>query len=203
MFLPDSLRKTFSSTVVLGVLGLSAACRQDMHNQPKYKPLAGTTFFGDGRASRPTIADTVARGQLRIDEARYTGKTAGKDVTAIPIRITTADVERGKDRFEIYCSPCHGRLGDGRGMIVLRGLRQPPSYHDERLVNAPIGHFFDVMTNGYGSMYSYASRVAVDDRWRIAAYIRALQLSQNAPADMAQKAEAQAASSTKTAGGLN
>jgi mono/diheme cytochrome c family protein len=166
-------------------MALSAtACRQDMHNQPKYKPLAETDFFGDRRASRPTIDDTVARGQLHLDEARFTGKQNGKDVTAIPIQITQADVERGHDRFEIYCTPCHGRLGDGQGMIVQRGLRQPPSYHDERLVSAPIGHFFDVMTNGYGAMYSYASRVSVDDRWRIAAYIRALQLSQNAPAEL-------------------
>lgn len=175
--------------ILLGALAFAAVltatgCRQDMHNQPKYKPLAATDFFGDRRAARPTIADTVARGQLRIDQARYTGKLNGKDVTAIPIQITREDLDRGHDRFEIYCSPCHGRLGDGQGMIVKRGLRQPPSYHDERLVTAPIGHFFDVMTNGYGAMYSYASRVAVDDRWRIAAYIRALQLSQNAPADV-------------------
>lgn len=185
------LRRSLSVALAAGALSLASACRQDMHNQPKYKPLAATDFFGDGRASRPTIADTVARGQLRIDEARYTGKLNGKDVTAIPIQITRADVERGKDRFDIYCTPCHGRLGDGRGMIVLRGLRQPPSYHDERLVNAPIGHFFDVMTNGYGAMYSYASRVATDDRWRIAAYIRALQLSQNAPPDLAARAALQ------------
>ncbi len=179
----------FQRRAILGAFALAAmlsasACRQDMHNQPKYKPLAATDFFGDRRASRPTIPDTVARGQLHLDEARYTGKLNGKDVTAIPIQITREDLDRGHDRFEIYCTPCHGRLGDGQGMIVKRGLRQPPSYHDERLVNAPVGHFFDVMTNGYGAMYSYASRVAVDDRWRIAAYIRALQLSQNAPADL-------------------
>ena len=179
----------FRHRAIFGAVALAAmlcatACRQDMHNQPKYKPLAATDFFGDRRAARPTIADTVARGQLRIDQARYTGKADGKDVTAIPIQITREDLDRGHDRFEIYCSPCHGRLGDGQGMIVKRGLRQPPSYHDERLVNAPIGHFFDVMTNGYGAMYPYASRVAVDDRWRIAAYIRALQLSQNAPPEL-------------------
>ena len=176
--------RAISGAVLMAAILSATACRQDMHNQPKYKPLAATDFFGDRRASRPTIADTVARGQLRIDEARFTGKLNGKDVTAIPIQITRDDLERGHDRFEIYCTPCHGRLGDGQGMIVKRGLRQPPSYHDERLVTAPIGHFFDVMTNGYGAMYSYASRVAVDDRWRIAAYIRALQLSQNAPAEL-------------------
>lgn len=157
-----------------------------MHNQPKYKPFAATTFFDDGRSERPTIDDTVARGQLHLNAARYTGKVDGKDINFFPIQITHADLERGQERFNIYCSPCHGRLGNGHGMIVARGLRQPPSYHDPRLVNAPVGHFFDVMTNGYGAMYSYASRVAVDDRWRIAAYIRALQLSQNAPANLAQ-----------------
>jgi mono/diheme cytochrome c family protein len=169
------------------------ACRQDMHNQPRYKPYAVTNFFGDGRSERPTIEDTVARGQLHLDDARYTGKQNGKDIDYFPIQITAADVTRGQERFDIYCSPCHGRLGDGRGMIVLRGFRPPPTYHDPRLVNAPVGHFFDVMTNGYGAMFSYASRVPVDDRWRIAAYIRALQLSQNAPPDLAQPANAPAA----------
>ena len=195
------LRKSAPISLLIGAFVITSACRQDMHNQPKYKPLAGTDFFGDGRASRPTIKDTVARGQLRVDEARYTGKVAGKDVTAIPIQITVADVERGKDRFEIYCTPCHGRLGDGHGMIVLRGLRQPPSYHDERLIKAPIGHFFDVITNGYGSMYPYNARVAADDRWRIAAYIRTLQISQNAPPELAEKAAAVAAATAKPVGG--
>jgi mono/diheme cytochrome c family protein len=165
----------------------SSACRNDMHDQPRYKPLAATDFFGDGRAARPAIEDTVARGQLRLDSARFTGKVNGKDIDYMPIQITKADLLRGQERFNIYCSPCHGRLGNGHGMIVTRGLRQPPSYHDQRLIDAPIGHFFDVMTNGYGAMYSYASRVAVDDRWRIAAYIRALQTSQNAPPDLAAR----------------
>ena len=171
--------------VVLGTL-CASACRNDMHNQPRYKPFAATNFFGDGRSERPTIEDTVARGQLHIDEARYTGKQNGKDITSFPIQITEADIQRGRERFNIYCSPCHGLAGNGHGMVVSRGLRQPPSYYDQRLKDAPVGHFFDVMTNGYGAMYSYASRVAVDDRWRIAAYIRALQLSQNAPANVAQ-----------------
>jgi hypothetical protein len=181
------------STTVYGTVALGlmlTACRQDMHNQPRYKPLAPTAFFDDGRSARPAIEDTVARGQLRLDQARYTGKVNGQDVDSIPIQITRVDLERGQERFNIYCSPCHSRLGDGRGMVVQRGLRQPPSYHDQRLIDAPIGHFFDVMTNGYGAMYSYASRVAVDDRWRIAAYIRALQLSQNPPARLAQATNA-------------
>lgn len=172
--------------VLAATLGASA-CRQDMHNQPRYKTFAATNFFGDGRSERPTIPDTVARGQLHLDEARYTGKVNGKDIDYFPIQITRADLQRGQERFNIYCSPCHGRLGNGHGMVVARGLRQPPNYLDPRLVDAPVGHFFDVMTNGYGAMYSYASRVANDDRWRIAAYIRALQLSQNAPPNLAPR----------------
>jgi mono/diheme cytochrome c family protein len=180
----------------------TTACRNDMHNQPKYKPFAATNFFGDGRSERPAIEDTVARGQLHLDDARYTGKVNGKDIDYFPIQITQADLQRGQERFNIYCSPCHGRLGNGHGMVVARGLRQPPDYTDPRLVNAPVGHFFDVMTNGYGAMYSYASRVAVDDRWRIAAYIRALQTSQNAPAALAQQGmNRQPAKSKSTTGG--
>lgn len=179
-------RRKAALLAVVGAALCATACRQDMQDQPRYKPFAATDFFGDGRSARPTIDDTVARGQLHLDEARYTGKENGQDIDYFPIQITRADVARGQERFDIFCSPCHGRLGDGRGMIVMRGLRQPPNYHDPRLVNAPVGHFFDVMTNGYGAMYSYASRVPVDDRWRIAAYIRALQLSENAPPDLAQ-----------------
>jgi cytochrome c553 len=173
--------------LLLGAVIATLGCRQDMHNQPRYKAFAATDFFGDGRSERPAIADTVARGQLRIDQARYTGKIGGKDVDYFPIQITHGDILRGQERFNIYCSPCHGRLGNGHGMVVSRGLRQPPSYLDPRLIDAPVGHFFDVMTNGYGAMYSYASRVAPDDRWRIAAYIRALQLSQNAPQQVAEQ----------------
>jgi mono/diheme cytochrome c family protein len=195
MFLNSQFTRFAGFTLLCGGILLSTACRSDMHIQPRYNAYAETDFFGDGRSERPQIEDTVARGQLHLDEARYTGKVSGKDVESIPIQITKDDLLRGQERFNIYCSPCHGRAGNGQGMIVARGLRQPPSYHDERLLNAPIGHFFDVMTNGYGSMYSYASRVAVDDRWRIAAYIRALQLSQNAPADVAARYE------TKTGGG--
>jgi hypothetical protein len=174
--------------VMLGTLS-AIGCRQDMHNQPRYKPLAPTDFFGDGRSERPSIDDTVARGQLHLSDARYTGKVNGKDIDYFPIQITRGDLTRGRERFDIYCSPCHGRVGDGRGMIVLRGFKQPPSYYDPRLVTAPVGHFFDVMTNGFGAMYSYASRVPVDDRWRITAYIRALQVSQNAPPNLANAAQ--------------
>jgi mono/diheme cytochrome c family protein len=190
-------RSAFAAMPAVFLVLLLTACRNDMHNQPRYKPLAATEFFGDGRSARPTIEDTVARGQLRIDPAHFTGKVDAKEIDFIPIQITKADLVRGQERFNIYCSPCHGRLGNGHGMIVSRGLRQPPSYLDERLLKAADGHFFDVMTNGYGSMYSYASRVAVDDRWRIVAYIRTLQMSENAPPEVAaQYRETPAGAST-------
>jgi hypothetical protein len=159
---------------------LCVACRDDMHDEPRYKPLAATEFFGDGRSARPQVEDTVARGHLKTDVARYDGAVNGQQVDYFPFPITRADLERGEDRFNIYCSPCHSRLGDGNGLVVQRGFRQPPSYHIERLVKAPVGHFFDVVTNGYGAMPSYRARVPVDDRWRIIAYIRALQLSRRA-----------------------
>jgi len=157
-----------------------AGCRQDMHNQPRYKPLAATDFFGDGRSARAPVEGTVARGYLHLDKARYTGKQGDADVTEFPFPITRADLLRGQERFNIYCSPCHSRTGDGNGMVVLRSFRQAASYHTEKLIQAPVGHFFDVMTNGFGAMPSYAPRVEPDDRWRIAAYIRVLQLSENA-----------------------
>lgn len=156
------------------------ACRDDMHDQPRYKPLAASEFFSDHRSARPEVEGTIARGQLRIDEARYTGKIAGDDINEFPISITKADIERGQARFNVYCTPCHGRLGDGNGLVVMRGFRQPPSYYSQRLIDAPLGHFYDVISNGFGSMASYASRVTSDDRWRIIAYIRALQFSESA-----------------------
>jgi hypothetical protein len=155
-------------------------CRQDMHDQPRYKPLAATDFFGDRRSARPDVPGTVARGELRIDTVRYTGKANGEDALDFPFPIGRADLERGRERFNIYCSPCHGRVGDGNGMIVRRGFKRAASYHTDKLRNAPPGHFFDVITNGFGAMPSYASRIMPDDRWRITAYIRALQLSENA-----------------------
>jgi cytochrome c len=151
-----------------------------MHLQPKYEPLDPSKFFSDGRSARPAVPGTVARGELRIDERLYTGKVNGLPVDSFPFPITRKDLERGRERYNIYCSPCHDYTGSGHGMIVQRGFPPPPSYHIERLRKAPVGHFFDVMTNGYGTMFSYAARVSPKDRWRIAAYIRALQLSENA-----------------------
>jgi mono/diheme cytochrome c family protein len=179
MFSRSILARLFTATAVVAL----AACRQDMHDQPRYKPLAGTDFFGDGRSARPAIEGTVARGHLRIDTALFTGKVDGAEVDAFPFAITRADLERGQERFNIYCSPCHSRVGDGNGMVVRRGFPQAANYHTDKLRNAPVGHFYDVITNGFGAMASYAARVEPLDRWRIAAYIRVLQLSQNAKLD--------------------
>lgn len=161
--------------------GLSlASCRSDMHVQPRYNPLDGSEFFDDGRSARPEVPGTVARGHLRIDKHLYDGKVDGKEAEAFPFPITRAVLQRGRDRFNIYCSPCHGLTGEGRGMIVQRGFPPPPSYHIDRLRQAPPGHFYIVITNGFGAMYSHAARISPEDRWAIAAYIRALQLSQHA-----------------------
>jgi hypothetical protein len=176
--------------VVLSAIGMVlAGCRLDMHIQPKYLPYDPTNFFGDGRSERPPVPGTVARGQLRLDELLFTGKVNGMVANEFPFLITRADPERGRERFNIYCTPCHDYTGSGDGMIVQRGFPHPPSYHIDRLRNAPVGHFYDVMTNGFGSMYSYAARVEPTDRWRIAAYIRALQLSQHATLQDVPEAE--------------
>ena len=159
---------------------LLAGCRLDMHLQPKYLPYEPTDFFADGRSERQPVPGTVARGQLRVDELFYTGKENGVEANRFPFPITQADLERGRERYNVYCTPCHDYTGSGRGMIVQRGFPQPPSYHITRLREMPVGHFFQVMTNGFGAMYSYAARIEPADRWRIAAYIRVLQLSQNA-----------------------
>ena len=154
-----------------------------MHNQPKYIPLREATFFADQRSARPLVAGTVARGQLHDDPLLDTGKVNGADATVFPFPIDENVMARGQERFNIYCSPCHGRTGRGDGMIVQRGYRKPPSYHQDRLRAAPVGHFFDVMTNGFGAMPDYATQLSVRDRWAVAAYIRALQLSENATMD--------------------
>ena len=179
--------RRFAPTVVVALLALlaltTAGCRQDMHDQPKLKPYRSSEFFANGSGFREMPAHTVARGTLREDAALFTGKLAdGSPVTDLPVPMTKALLLRGQERYNIFCSPCHGRLGDGRGMVVQRGYKQPTSYHDERLRQAPVGYFFDVMTNGFGVMSSYAPQVPVADRWAIAAYIRALQLSQHVDA---------------------
>jgi mono/diheme cytochrome c family protein len=162
---------------VLCLLSL-AACRQQMADQPRYKPLAKSEFFGDDRSARPPVDGAVARGQLQADERFYTGKIGGKEADALPIPITREALARGRERFDIFCSTCHDRIGNGQGMIVRRGFRVPPSFHIDRLRQAPAGHFFDVMTHGFGAMPDYAEQLAPEDRWAVVAYIRALQLSQ-------------------------
>lgn len=170
---------------------LLSGCRMDMHIQPKYLPYEPSGFFADGRSERQPVPGTVARGQLRLDELLYTGKENGVVSNRFPFPITRADLERGRERFNVYCTPCHDYTGSGNGMIVQRGFPHPPSYHIQRLREAPVGHFFEVMTNGFGAMYSYAARVEPEDRWRIAAYIRVLQLSENAALPDVPEAERQ------------
>ena len=171
---------------------LAAGCRQDMHDQPKYIPLRESAFFSDARSARALVVGTVARGQLHEDAHLYTGKINGTDTAMFPFRIDSLVMARGQERFDIYCSPCHGRTGFGDGMIVRRGYRRPPSYHDDRLRKAPVGHFFDVISNGFGAMPDYAAQINVKDRWAIVAYVRALQLSEHAtvadvPADQREQ----------------
>jgi len=166
----------------LGLLAVLAllGCRQDMHDQPRFKPLAESDFYPDLRSARTPLDGTVARGQLHEDSYLYTGKFGNNPGDYMPFPVTADVLARGRERFNIYCAPCHSRLGDGNGMIVQRGFRAPPSYHTERLRKAPLGYFFDVMTNGFGAMPEYATQIPPRDRWCIVAYIRALQLSQGA-----------------------
>ena len=161
----------------------SAGCTDYMIDQHKYETYEPSTLFKNGTSARAPVPGTIARGQLNDDPARFTGKVNGKDVEEFPEPVTRALIERGRQRFQIFCTPCHGGLGDGNGIIVRRGFSKPPSFHDERLRAAPVGHFFSVVTHGYGAMTSYAARIAPDDRWAIIAYVRALQLSQHATVD--------------------
>ena len=167
-------RITLLAVAALALVG----CRQDMHDQAKYEPYEVSDFFADGRASRLPVPGTVARGWLREDPHLYRGIGAdGAFATTLPMPLSRDLVERGHERFDIFCSPCHGRTGDGQGMIVQRGFKQPASLHETRLRDMPYGYYFDVMSNGFGEMSSYASQVPVEDRWAIASYVRALQLS--------------------------
>ena len=190
-------RKTIAC--LLGILGCvtSTGCRkEDMSDQPKfYHPYRETSQFTDGTTARPIPVGTIARGHLELEKDLYTGKMVGPDgktmvdINYIPIQLTKDDLERGQQKFDIYCAVCHGKLGDGAGMIVTRGMVRPPSFvmldrtmtdREINLQRAPASHYFDVITNGYGAMYSYNDRVGVEDRWRIAAYIKTLQFSQDA-----------------------
>lgn len=177
-----------------------AACRQDMHDQPKYQPDEPSPFFADGRASRPQVAGTVARGQREDDEHFLRGRLDGELAEAFPLAIDRALLERGRERYGIFCAPCHGPVGDGDGMIVRRGMKRPPSFHVERLHAAPAGYLFDVMTRGFGTMYSYDDRVSPSDRWAIAAWIRVLQRSQRVTLDELSDEVREALMATRAAG---
>src|SRR5215471_781137 len=166
--------------VVMSAL-LVGACRQEMYDQPKYKPLAESSFFADHRTSRPIVEGTVARGWLAADSRYYEGKFGDQLVSTLPMRLTRELLARGQERYNIFCSPCHDRTGNGRGMVVRRGYQPPPSSHTERLRDAPVGHFFEVSSHGLGAMPDYAAQIPVEDRWAIAAYIKALQFSEWAP----------------------
>jgi hypothetical protein len=157
-----------------------AGCTQQMAEQPRCGPLEASTFFADERCARQPVEGTVARGYLHLDEHLYAGKVNDRPADTLPFPVTRQLLERGQERFNIYCTPCHDHLGSGQGMIVRRGFSPPPSLHIERLRLAPVGHFFDVISNGYGAMPNYGKQVSPHDRWAIVAYIRALQLSQHA-----------------------
>lgn len=185
---PPGLSARRRRAITLGITLLSAlalsACRQDMHDQPKYIPLRPSNFFGDGRSERPLIEGTVARGHLDDDNAFFTGRGPdGKFVNEFPFPVTKAVMERGQNRFNIYCAPCHDRLGNGDGKIVRRGYRHPPSYHIDRLREVPNGYIYDVISSGFGAMPDYAAQIHPADRWAIVAYLRALQLAQNGKID--------------------
>jgi len=170
----------YKRVIVFLAAVLLAACQQRMADQPRYEPLQKSEFFGDNRSARPAVEGAVARGALQNDELFYTGKIGGKEADTFPYPVTETMFRRGQERFNIYCSPCHDRTGRGEGLVVRRGYRPPPSLHIDRLRQAPAGHFFEVMTHGVGAMPDYAEQVPPEDRWAIAAYIRALQFSQQA-----------------------
>lgn len=161
----------------MAVAALSG-CRQDMHDAPRYDPLEASVLLPGGAAAQPLVDGTVARGHENADELRYTGKVGGTDANLFPFEITRADLDLGETRYNTFCAPCHAPNGDGSGMVVQRGYRQPPSLHIDRLQQAPAGQIFDRITNGFGVMPSYSPQIAVDDRWRIVAYVRVLQASQ-------------------------
>lgn len=215
----------YRSQIGIGVLAIAvslagAACRRDMQDQPKMKPYRGTSFFGDGISMRQPIQGTVPRGFLRTDTEMFTGKkpnsvsspsTAASttnpyadDTDTFPFPITKEIVQRGRERYEIFCSVCHGLTGNGDGMVVRRGFRRAASFNDDRLRQAPVGHFFDAITNGWGAMPSYASQIPVQDRWAIIAYVRALQLSQqnaNLPSPVPGSSPLPSPTSTQSTGG--
>ena len=179
----------FYRFIALALLALTGCDMLDMYDQPHKEPFEASQFFANGMSARPLVPGTVARGQLREDDAFYTGSVEGKYVEELPIPLTPELLARGRERFDIYCSMCHGLTGRGDGMIVQRGFKPPPSYHTDHLRNAPVGHFYDVITNGYRTMMPYNIQIEPRDRWAIVAYIRVLQTSQNGTLDDVPQAE--------------
>lgn len=175
---PSSLAAGALALVCLGFAGCNNTLRQDMANQPRQNPLSPTEFFADGRSERPILENTVVRGSVANDVLNVP-----KDSNVFPLPITAELLQRGQERYGIYCTPCHGLQGNGMGMAAMRGMKHPPSYHEQRLRESPNGYFYDVITNGFGAMYGYSAQIPPRDRWAIVAYVRALQLSRNAPAN--------------------
>lgn len=174
------MRKRSFITMAAVTLLLAGACRRDMQDQPKYKPLGASRFFADGRDARPTPAGTIARDELDYDDAFHTGQQNGAFLDVIPVPVDGKLLRRGRDRYDIYCSPCHGRTGDGNGMVAQRGVKIPADLHTDRLRSVPPGYIYQVIKNGYGAMGDYGDQVPVDDRWAVVAYVKALQLSRDA-----------------------
>lgn len=181
--------RTTSFLVLLLPVVLATGCHQDMYDQAKKEPLEASEFFKDGRVARPLVPGTIARGHLETDTPMFTGREGGQFVADLPTKLDEKLLKQGQTQFNIYCTPCHGQIGDGDGMIVSRGFKRPPSYHIERLRGAPVGHYFDVITNGFGAMPPFKNRIAPEDRWAIIAYVRALQFSQFAPASALSETE--------------
>ncbi len=175
------LRKAGLVCALLCLALLAAGCTMTMRDQPRLDPYEPSTFLPKGQSAQPPVADTVPYGEARTDDALYTGQVDGQYVEEFPFAITKDDLEYGRQRYDIYCAPCHGYTGDGDGMVVQRGFKNPPSFNQDRLREAAPGYFYYAITNGFGSMPSYANRIPVHDRWLIIAYVKALQLSQHAP----------------------
>lgn len=173
-------KRQFRAVVGLVLVVILTGCRQDMHNQPKFYPQRGTKLYVDGRSARLQVQNTVARGQLRDDSYFYTGLVSGAEGSTMPFPVTMDVFARGQERYNVYCTPCHSRVGNGVGMIVQRGYAKAGNFHTARLNAAPLGHFYNVIANGYGAMPDYSAQLTPEDRWAVVAYIRALQLSQNA-----------------------
>jgi len=198
-----STSRIFVIACAAASFSFSAGCqylRQDMADQPKNQPLSSSEFFADGRSERPLVENTVARGSIADDEL-----VASKDSNAFPLPVDWKLLERGEERYNVFCSPCHGLQGDGNGVVALRGMKRPPTYHQERLRQSPNGYFYDVVTNGFGQMYAYSAQIPPRDRWAIIAYVRALQLSRNAkvaelPADLQERLSRGGSSGAATSG---